>query len=415
MRHRARGAVAAAVLTLVGCAGSGSGVDPSPTAALDARALEGDRFIEELLLRDPRLAPIAARAAEHRLQVLVSEVGRDERGRESLRRHGFRVDAEYFYPASSIKTCAAVAAPAFLRALSPELPPALDTPLVFEPLDEVGKREDADPSDLRTGRINVAHELRKLFLVSDNRAFNRLYELVGHRELNEAMWRAGLSSVRIRHRLAETRTSGEQRRTPRILVSPPGREPLVVPERASTLELPVEDLPGLDCGTAWVTNGGERREEPFDFRGRNRISLRDLQELHVALLRPELSRASLDLTDDERAFLVRAMREFPRESTNPVYDPADYPDEYSKLMLPGLRRVVPAERLGVYDKVGRAYGFSLVNAFVVDDGTGRSFFVTAVVYVNPNGTLNDGVYGYDEADRFLEDLGEVLARRLLVE
>ena len=51
--------------------------------------------------------------------------------------------------------------------------------------------------------------MRKLFLVSDNPAYNRLLDLVGAAELNARMWAAGLSSVRLRHRLSETRSASE--------------------------------------------------------------------------------------------------------------------------------------------------------------------------------------------------------------
>ena len=44
------------------------------------------------------------------IQILLSEVREDPGGVPTLRRHGFRVDAEYFYPASSVKLCGAIAA-----------------------------------------------------------------------------------------------------------------------------------------------------------------------------------------------------------------------------------------------------------------------------------------------------------------
>ena len=54
-----------------------------------------------------------------------------------------------------------------------------------------GTYEEADESNLEGGRITVRHEIRKLFLVSDNRAFNRLYELVGRDRLAASLERSG--------------------------------------------------------------------------------------------------------------------------------------------------------------------------------------------------------------------------------
>ena len=105
------------------------------------------------------------------------------------------------------------------------------------------------------------------------------------------------------------------------------------------------------------------------------------------------------------------MRQYPRQSRNPVYDPGDYPDDYVKFLLPGLERVLPKERLTIYNKVGQAYGFSVENAYVEDTASGRGFFLAAVVYTNADGVLNDDKYEYAEvALPFLANLGEAVAR-----
>ena len=63
--------------------------------------------------------------------------------------------------------------------------------------------------------------------------------------------------------------------------------------------------------------------------------------------------------------------------------------------------------------MGQAYGFSLDNACIFDRETGRAFFLTAVVYTNANGILNDDAYEYDEiAHPFLEALAEACCLEL---
>jgi len=68
--------------------------------------------------------------------------------------------------------------------------------------------------------------------------------------------------------------------------------------------------------------------------------------------------------------------------------------------------------LRIYNKIGRAYGFTIDNSYVFDVETGRSFFLTAVIYTNANGVLNDDRYEYEFADCTLADLAEVLGRAL---
>ena len=84
-------------------------------------------------------------------------------------------------------------------------------------------------------------------------------------------------------------------------------------------------------------------------------------------------------------------------------------DGWVKFLLEGARRVDPGVR--IYNKVGRAYGFSVENAYLVDGEGERAFFLTVALYTNPNGVLNDGVYAYEKlADPFFLALGEGFAR-----
>lgn len=380
---------------------------PGPTAA-------NDNLVVELLRSHPEgLAPYLEDPARWRLQILVGQVIEDDTGVPRLERHAFRLDAEYTYPASSIKTFAALAA---LQRVQEDPRLELSTPLRYDALFDDEVVEDSDETNLEGGAITVGHEVRKLSLVSDNRAYNRLYELVGQRELHELCWSSGFSSLRLHHRLSEFRSREDNRLSPRVDL---GLEPGApyAPERASGLVLDNRGFPGLDVGRAHVA-GGELVERPMSFRHKNQCSLRDLQDLVVRVARPDvlLEEPPFPLDDELRLFLLEAMTQVPSESRNPRYDPERYPDDYVKFLAPGLGRVVPLERLQITNKVGRAYGFSTENAYVHDRESGRGFFVAATLYTNDNGVLNDGVYEYEErADPFFADLGEALARRFLID
>ncbi len=371
--------------------------------------------IEQILHSDERLAPLVSDADRHRLQVVLGQIEETGDGTPRLLQHAFRAEAEYFYPASSIKLCAAVAALERLAELRASTGEPIDeaTPLVFQALFDDEVRERKDPSNLASGRITVGHEIRKLFLVSDNVAYNRLYELVGPAFLNRSMHRAGLGSARIVHRLSEARTPAENRRMPRIDFRGEGFR-YRLPERLDRLDLEPIPVGGLAIGQGFMRSG-QLIEKPLDFREKNRMSLADLQRALCKVVRPEVDTggSGFALSEDQRALLLEPMRQMPRQSENPVYDPRDYPDDYVKFLLPGLERVVSKDRLEIYNKVGQAYGFSIENAYVVDIETGRAFFLAAVLYTNSDGVLNDDRYEYDEvALPFLADLGESVARAL---
>jgi len=377
--------------------------------------------MREILVSHPGLAGIVDRAPEYRLQVLLGTIEPGAEGRPRLVEHGFRAGAEYFYPASSVKLFAAVAALERLgeiaRATGLDVGPS--TPLVFHPLFDGDQREESDPTNRAGGAITVGHEIRKLFLVSDNAAFNRLYELVGQDGLARSMRRAGLMDARIVHRLSEARSAEENRHYPRIDLVGDGFVH-TLPERSSEPLAPAPRMPGLEVGIAYLTEGG-RIEGPMDFSGKNRISLAELQRGLCNLVRPDVDCGAGEpfaLGDRDRALLLEAMSLLPRQSQNPVYDPAEYPDDYVKFLLPGLRRALGGgggarEPVTVYGKSGQAYGFTTENAYVVDNATGRAFFLAATLYTNSDGVLNDDVYEYDQVARhFSSDLAEAVVRWL---
>jgi hypothetical protein len=189
-----------------------------------------DAAFRELLLADPRLAPVLSDAARFRAQVLLTEVVETSgAGTEAcphsrhtrLRRHAFRADAEYFYPASTVKLFGAIAACVALRELA-RAHPGLDkdTPLAFgaaprgddvpiETEDEATAKNTHSTSSRDVTTLRA--ELAKLFLVSDNRAFNRCFDLCGPSGIRR--WTARHvpgEDVRVTHRLFDDAGEAKQ-------------------------------------------------------------------------------------------------------------------------------------------------------------------------------------------------------------
>ena len=219
------------------------------------------------------------------------------------------------------------------------------------------------------------------------------------------------------HRLSEYRSPEQNRMSPRIAIQH-GAESFEIPERfsehvyASDLASPAS----IPLGRGYRTGSGLIKE-PMEFADNNRISLMDLMMVVQMITRPDLDDGDrLGLSRDDRAFLMDAMGQLPRESQNPVYDPAEYPDEWGKFLLPGVRRVVPGERVRIYNKIGRAYGTSTDAAYVLDTESGRGVFVGITMYTNDNAILNDNVYEYESlADPAMADIGAFIASRFLLQ
>ena len=170
---------------------------------------EGPALIDSLLRANPVCAPVLADAERHELQVLYTQIDRGADGRPRFTRHRYRVDPDaYFYPASAIKLAGALLALEKLNRLGLSRDEAVR-------IDSAYSRQTPalEDSTAPGGRPTIAHYIRKLFAVSDNDAYNRLYEFVGQQHMNEGLWEKGYEDLRLTHRLAVARSSAENRRT----------------------------------------------------------------------------------------------------------------------------------------------------------------------------------------------------------
>jgi len=371
----------------------------------------------------PALQKVFSNPQAYRAQVLITEVVRTPNGKPGLRQFRFRAGSEYFYPASSIKLCAAIAALQSLTEHSAQARiPAIDwlhAPIQIAPLFPGDAEQSSDLSNEANQKITIGHELRKLAIVSDNQAFNRLFDVVGLDSLNQQMHDLGLSSVRIRHRLSDPRSIPHGNASAAVRILPLGLPPVSIPARLGSFS-DTNSAPGLLIGEGFM-RAKTRLNGPTDFSTRNGISLDDLQTLLILLARPDILPAHqprLQLHPTYRTFLLEALTMYPHESTNPRYIQAEFPDDYSKFLLPGVRRVFPSsspqERIQITGKIGRAYGFSTENAWLRNPSNGREVFVAATLYTNSDGILNDDRYDYESvADPFFADLGELVARTWL--
>lgn len=351
---------------------------------------------------------ISARPERYHLQVLWTQIDRSADGRPQFREYRYRVGAEYFYPASTVKLPVAVLALERVNALAGAGVSA-ESWMVTHPLLDGDRLVEAD-STTASGRPSVAHYIKRILLVSDNESFNRLYEFVGRDSINQRLQALGFARTEILHRLERPLPPAENARTNAVeFRDASGRVLALQPADTAPPHLPTRrDLLGRG-----YLRGDSLIHEPFDFSFRNQWTLESAHRLTQWLMFPETQPAErrLRLTADDYAFLRRYMGMWPAESEDPVVVPAAWP-AYVKFLRYGSRPDAELEPgLRIYNKVGNAYGFLTDAAYVVDSISGAEFLLSATIYVNADGILNDGRYEYDALGLpFLEALGrEVLA------
>ncbi len=383
---------------------------------LSLSTLAGQNVLQDIIAANRgTFGEWAADPDKFEIQVLYSEIERGADGSVRLKTHrwGAADTSQYFYPASSVKLPVAVLALQHLRELG-ATGLGYQTPLFHgtgtAPASAPQTPSYADPSS-PTGLPTVEHYIRKIFLVSDNDAYNRLFEWLGPTYLNQALHRAGITGGRLQHRVG---VSGFDTAT-HAWLNPVrfanGYETLFqVGERHDRYFDPLPQIKGQMRGRGYTNYAGDLVEEPFDFSAKNYLSVRNLHDILLRAVLPEAvpahQRFQLDSAD--YALLRLAMGQRPRESNTPAYDK---PDNYVKFWIYGDQpedTAIP-KRLRSYNKVGWAYGYLTDAAYIVDAETGAEFILVGTIYVNENGIFNDGVYEYETKGMpFFGELGRAV-------
>ncbi|MFB9295281.1 serine hydrolase [Persicitalea jodogahamensis] len=377
------------------------------TSTLSAQPLS-DAFLEKILLKNPEwFSEILKNPNARGVQIMYTKIDRTRRNEPRFTTYRYNVDKnKYFYPASTVKLPAVLLAFEKLNQLNK---PGLDkfTPMYTEAARPEQTAVTADPS-AENGLPSVAHYARKVLLVSDNDAFNRLYEFIGQEEFNEKLRKKGYLDTRIRHRLELPMSAENNRYTNPVRFEKNGKviyqQPLAYADKVETPSSPIR------LGKGYVKDG-QLVNEPFDFTEKNYFALEDQHKLLKAIFFPETLEPSerFDLKPDDYKFLYRYMSQLPMETSYPENYSEDYNDSYVKFFIFGNSKKRMPRHIRVFNKVGDAYGYLLDNAYIVDFERGIEFMLTAVIDCNENQIYNDDTYAYDSVGfPFMANLGEAI-------
>ncbi len=322
----------------------------------------------------------------HELQLIYTQIDRNAKGHVQFIDYNYKQDDQhYFYPASTVKLPTALLA---LEYIQQEPYIHIDTPYII-----------ANDTITHT----IADDIRQIFAVSDNEAYNRLYEFMGRDYINTRLREKGLPAARIAHRLSTPNANDSLRSS--ILFRWEGETPeeTLFKGQFDQSITPLE-LEYLQKGNGYQYDGN-LVNAPFDFSQKNYFPLQTQHELMKRLFFPEtfLKEQQFDLTDADRHCLLQAMSTPPRKQG---YDETTYYDSYVKFFLYGDTQDRIPDHIKIYNKVGYAYGTLTETAYIIDEKMGVEFLLSATILVNKNGVFNDDTYEYDTVGiPFLAQLG----------
>ena len=331
--------------------------------------------------REPQLKPIYKNKENHNLQILYTKVVRDSLGMPSFIEYDYKVDSnQYFYPASTMK-----------------LPIVALTLQKINELRNTGINITVESKILLLSADQITTEttfkdlISKVFLVSDNSASNILINFLGYNYFNQQMREKGLNTIVLNHKFNPdpyVKTDWKIYTLDRDLISKDETQEIIEQN----------NLDNLLQGKFQILNG-EEVATPFNFKTKNRASLRDLDGVMKRIIYPDLFQEQdrINLRDQDYNFLRYWMSRFTFEDIGIEYQKdSKYFDSYNKFFIYGDSTNAVDRKIRIYNKVGVAYGALTDISYIRDYQKNIEFFLSATIYVNQNQIVNDNIYEYDD-------------------
>ncbi len=312
---------------------------------------------------------------DYKVQLLYTEITRDKNGVPYFDSYSYNmVDENYFYPASSIKLSSCLLSLEKINNLNIEGLNMYST-INFAESREVPTRETIN---------SIYGYIKNILLYSDNYSFNKLYEFLGQKSYNEDLKSHGYNNTKIIHRLNTIFDYEDNKYSSEItFFDELGNKIYSEPEKFNNNNLFNTHPLGLTLGS-FVQK---------DFSRKNSSSLNDLQGILAAVIFNDYfkNEYKFNLTDEDLAFLRKYLEK-----------------NDHKYLLYGGNPYSYKKNIHMLNKYGMAYGFFIDNGYFYDEASKKEFLLTAVIYANENGYLDDIYEYHSKSIPFLKEIGKVV-------
>lgn len=343
----------------------------------------------------------------YRCQIIYTQIDRNAKGIPAFTQHRFNVDpALYFNPASMVKMPLAFLS---LEKLN-EMNIAGVNKYTHMAFDSSHERQVAMTTDssAKNFKPSIAQFIRRAMLISENDPYNRMYQFVGQETANRKLMKKGYSSSRITRQFMGY-TEEQNRHTNGIRFFDDKGKLLYQQKPAYNKDSFAFPSPIL-IGDKHINRNEELVDGPFDFTRHNNISLDDMRQMLQAMIYPSSvpKHQRFNVTEADRLFMLQYMSQYPSETPYPNYDSTIFYDSYVKFFFQDSTHKIPAH-VRIFNKVGWAYGFLTDVSYVIDTKNNIDYMLSATVYVNSDGIINDSKYDEESMGfPFFRELGKAV-------
>ena len=238
-----------------------------------------------------------------------------------------------------------------------------------------------------------------MILVSDNDAYNRMYDFLGQEYINKRLLEMGYDSIRVMLRFDNS--NREQNRTTPSVQFYNDKDSLIYKQPAATNPVQLSNPLGA------IIKGGR------DYSYFNNVPLQDVNDMMLYVFFRDVAPINkrFNLTEKDYELLYKYTAMYPRESEFPLFkkNKRKYPVHLKKYLYYGKNSVLPdLPGLKIHNMVGESHGTLSDVAYFVNTKTGIEFMLSAVINTC-DGKITPANYHYkDIGQPFLRKLGRTI-------
>lgn len=359
-------------------------------------AQQNSSLLDSIIKAHPFLASVVSQKEKYQPQIIFTQINRDSGNVPSFVDHTYLLDANaYFYCASLVKLPCSIMALEKINGLKIN---GLNrrTPMLTDSSSLCQKsvwKDTTSPS----GFPSVEHHIKKMLLVSDNNSYSRIYEFLNPKYINPRLAEMGYPKARIVHRFdADCVGAPNKYINPVRFVDSTGV--LLYAQPADTVkETFSPPLNRVIVGHNVYNKQKKIISSAKDFTRSNYLSLDMIHSILRNLVFYEFQPCNQQyrITPDDWSFLMRHLGMYPRESKYPKYNPKYFIDSNKKYFIYGNTvQKVDEDSIRIFNIVGRAYGYIVDCAYIVNYKTQTEFMISAVSYNNARNSFGTGKYEF---------------------
>jgi hypothetical protein len=327
-------------------------------------------------------------------------------------------EKEYLYPASIVKL------PTILIGLEEyNKIHKMRSRVTYETLIKFNKEKGCMPTafSVKIGNKLEYYTLdlftKQMLGISDNDAYNRMYDFVGQQQLNRRLKELNFQNGKIIRKFV-LNCSLDQNRISDSYVFLGRRNEWLYNRRGITNPDTILTDSTYKIGKAYEGLDKKIVPRPFDFSRQNNLELVDLHKTLNGIVFPKSEFAhTFDITEEQRKYVLQNLGKYPAEFALD-FNPKDFPATYKKYLFFGKDTNMnytndSLSRFRSFNVVGLSFGCAIDAAYIVDLDAGKEFVLTVGIYANEDEVINDAKYDYETlAYPLMKDIGRLIMNQL---